>query len=308
MSRIDEALKRASQGSVTSRVPSRGGDGTLRLAEELTIEQYPQEARGAEPERREPRPAPPHVDDAAFKMARREVRSTPPQHVGIQSNSKLIVDPSHDNLSLEQYRRIAATLHEAQTERGLKTVMVTSALPREGKTLTVINVALTLSESYGRRVLVIDADLRRPSVHDVLRIPNGVGLNEVIRGTSGELPFVQVSPTLSVLTSGELDRNPQGALSSDRMRRLLQDSTGPFDWVLIDTPPVAHLSDAQLLSRLADGVVFVIRAESTPLPVIEKAVNEIGRESIIGVVLNGVDKAKMAGIDYYDDSYDSRSR
>jgi len=104
-------------------------------------------------------------------------------------------------MSLEQYRRLATVLHEEHVKRQLKTVMITSALPQEGKTLTIVNLALTLSESYARRVLVIDADLRLPGVHTVLDIPNDRGLSDALRAGQQELSIVEVSPRLSVLTA-----------------------------------------------------------------------------------------------------------
>ena len=97
---------------------------------------------------------------------------------------------------------LAATLHGLQDERGLKTLMVSSTVPREGKTLTVTNLALTFSESYDRRVLVIDADLRRPSIHEAFGIPNSPGLADVIRDGTGNVPLIEVAPKLAVLTAG----------------------------------------------------------------------------------------------------------
>jgi capsular exopolysaccharide synthesis family protein len=190
----------------------------------------------------------------------------------------------------EQYRRLAASLHEAQVERGLKTLVVTSALPREGKTLTAINLALTLSESYGRRVLLIDADLRRPSVHDVLGIANTQGLSEVLHVDQALLPTVAIAETFDVLTSGKPDQEPLAGLSSQRMRRLLEYVSSQYDWVILDTPPIALLSDAQLVAGLTQAVIFVIRAGSTPFPIINRALDALGREIVIGTVLNGVEQ------------------
>ena len=119
----------------------------------------------------------------------------------------------HD-VAVEQYRRLAATLHGLQVERGLKTLMVTSTVPEEGKTLTVANLALTLSESYKRRVLLIDADLRRPSIHQVFGLPNVTGLSDGLRSDRGQLPVLEVSVCLSVVTAGQPDANPMAKLTS----------------------------------------------------------------------------------------------
>ena len=202
-------------------------------------------------------------------------------------------------VALDYYGALAATLHEAQAERGLKTVMVTSAAPREGKTLTVVNLALTLSESYRRRVLLIDADLRFPSVHKVLRIPNTAGLSEVLASPRLVLPLVHVSEDLAVLPAGRPEPDPLGGLSSDRMPALLDECARQFDWVLLDAPPVVALPDTQLLARLAQAVVFVIRAGATPFASVERAIEEIGRECIIGTVLNSVDENQVRPDSHY---------
>jgi capsular exopolysaccharide synthesis family protein len=211
-----------------------------------------------------------------------------------------------DAASTEQYRRLAATLHHAQVEKGLKTVMVTSSVPREGKTLTVVNLALTLSESYGRRVLLVDADLRRPSVHQDLGVPNELGLRDVLSSNRAELPVVQVSERLWVLPSGRVEENPLAGLSSERMRGFLDAAAGRFDWVLVDTPPVGLLPDAHVLGRLVQASVFVIRAGGTPFATVEKAIAELGRDCIIGTVLNNVDPSTLQISEYYGHYYPAR--
>ena len=118
--------------------------------------------------------------------------------------------------------------------------MVTSAVPQEGKTLTVVNLALTLSESYGRRVLLIDADLRWPSVHELLDVPCDAGLSQALASTRRALPIVDVTPRLSVLPAGQPEPNPLAGLSSERMPAMLDEVQHRFDWVLLDSPPVGH--------------------------------------------------------------------
>lgn len=201
-------------------------------------------------------------------------------------------------LSVEQYRRLAVVLHEEQVDRQLKTVMITSALPQEGKTLTLVNLALTLSESYERRVLVIDADLRCPSVHALLDIPNERGLSEALRDNH-QLPFISVSSRLSALTAGYPGPRPLARLSSTQMTEVVAKCAAEFDWVLIDTPPVGVLPDAQVLARLAGAVIFVIRAGSTPAAAVQRAIAELGADSIIGTVLNHVDERRVPEAGYY---------
>jgi len=191
-------------------------------------------------------------------------------------------------------------LHEDQVQRQLKTVMITSALPQEGKTLTLVNLALTLSESYARRVLVIDADLRWPGVHTVLDIPNDRGLSEALRDGQHELPFVEVSSHLSALTAGKPGPSPLAGLTSNRMGEVIEACAARFDWVLIDTSPVGVLPDAQVLARLVGAVILVIGAGSTPAAAVERAVAELGGpDSIIGTVLNRVEERRIPEANYY---------
>jgi capsular exopolysaccharide synthesis family protein len=218
-------------------------------------------------------------------------------------DGKLILGDTTAPVAVEQYRRLAATLHELQAAQGTKVLMVTSAVPREGKTLTVCNLALTLSESYGRRVLLIDADVRRPAVHEVFGISNTTGLSEGLRSDSSELSLVQLSKRLTVLPAGRPDSNPMAKLTSERMRALLEESAREFDWVLLDAPPVGIMPDANLVARLTQGVIFVLGAGSTPHRLVERAVTEIGRESIVGVVLNRIDPSSLPETGYYEEYY-----
>ena len=214
---------------------------------------------------------------------------------------KLVIGDAIAPVAAEQYRRLAGAVHDLQVEHGLKTLMVTSAVPGEGKTLTIINLALTLSEACKRRVLLLDADLRRPTVHDVLRLPNTRGLSDVLRADCADLPILQLSDYLSVLPAGRLD-SPM-ALTSERMSTLLDTLSGSFDWVLIDAAPVGFMPEARLLARLTKAVLFVIAARATPHPLVTRAVAEIGAESIVGTVLNSVSDEDIPAASYYQDYY-----
>jgi protein-tyrosine kinase len=208
--------------------------------------------------------------------------------------SRLVIGREAPPGAVEQYRRLAATLHHAQHQSSMRTVMVTSAMPAEGKTLTAANLAVTLSESYRRRVLVIDADLRRPSMHDVFQLPNLSGLNDALAGASQRPAAFEVSPHLTVLPAGRPTPDPMGALTSGAMRELVQMASAAYDWVIVDTPPVGLLSDANLLARIVDGVVMVVSAGKVSYKLIQRAVDAVGRERILGIVLNRATDALLA--------------
>jgi capsular exopolysaccharide synthesis family protein len=294
MSRIEEALRRAVDGgprptaAVDETVPVGWGDPQLA--------RYPLENK---------EPARPPV---AEPVARRR-SAPPPSRTDIDSTAfpetlegKLILNDA-EPFAVEQYRRLAAAVHHLQSTQGTKVLMVASARPREGKTLTVTNLALTLSESYGRRVLLIDADLRKPSIHEIFRLPNAKGLSDGLRSESGELSVLPVTPLLSVLPAGRADANPMAGLTSERMRVLLSEAATAFDWVLLDAPPVGIMPDAHLLARLTEGVILVIAAGSTPFDLVDRAVSEIGRDNIVGTVLNRIDPQNVQSTGYYDDYY-----
>jgi capsular exopolysaccharide synthesis family protein len=295
MSRINEALKRAG-GAAARRDTGGTAEALLELAGDLTLNHYPAETSSQE--------------GLVARITRGQLTGSGPKPgpvvelrsrtvLSLASNAMLVVGSDADSLVVEQYRRLGATLHEAQIEKSVKVVMVTSAAPGDGKTLTVVNLALTLSESYGRRVLLIDGDLRRPAVHAMLGLSNEAGLADMLRkGT--EVSFQEVSETLSVLTAGSVRENTPAGLSSDRMSALLRKAVLSFDWVLLDSPPVALMSDAQILAQLVQGVLFVIRAGSTPYPLIEKALADLGRDRIIGTVLNGTTEAAIPETSYYE--------
>ena len=170
---------------------------------------------------------------------------------------KLVVDPRMPAGSREQYRRLAAILHDAQAASGLKVVMVASAVAGEGKTLTAANLALTLSESYRKRVLLIDADLRRPrctrSSSSTRRSGSATGSS---RPSEAKLSCVRSRQRWPCCRPGGRAR-PDGGPHLERMRRLIDEARDAFDWVIIDTPPVVLLPDANLLAAMVDGAVLV---------------------------------------------------
>jgi capsular exopolysaccharide synthesis family protein len=213
---------------------------------------------------------------------------------------KLVVSGADGRGFVEEYRKLAASLHHTQADRGIKVVMIASALPGEGKSLTATNLALTLSESYRRRVLLIDADLRRPSLHEVFQVPNVSGLSDGLAAPSEhKLALSQITPLLMLLTAGKPEPDPMGAITSGRMRQVVEEASSAFDWVILDTPPVGLLTDANLLAAMVDAAVLVVRAGSTPLPAVQRAADAIGRDRLLGVVLNGTELSGFPSTDDY---------
>jgi capsular exopolysaccharide synthesis family protein len=271
MSRIHQALRRAEQ---TVTAPSTSTDDGFQTSLERVRPDVPPDPRG-----------------------------------GTGLSARALTAPTlilHDAVSptvLEQYRRLGAVVHHAQAARGVKALMIVSAVADEGKTLTSANVALTLSESYHRRVLLIDGDLRRPTLHDLFGVTNTTGWRETLNGTVDQAQhWRRLTATLSLLTAGDHDGDPIQALTAGRLASALHRAAAEFDWVIIDTPPAAILPDANLMARHVDAAVLVVRAGSTAVPAIQRAIEAVGRERILGVALNRVEDRILAD-NYYTRYY-----
>jgi capsular exopolysaccharide synthesis family protein len=193
----------------------------------------------------------------------------------------------------EAFRALRTAMVMSNGTEGPKTVAVTSAQPLEGKTTTACNLALALAVG-GSRVLLVDADMRRPGVHKALRIGNDRGLSHLLVGQARVRDVIQRTqdPHLLVITAGRTPSNPSELLASDRMKAMLANlAKGPFDWVIIDTPPVLAVTDAVILAPAVSGVMFVLGAEMTRRRLAERAIETLlaSRPRLIGTVLNKVD-------------------
>jgi capsular exopolysaccharide synthesis family protein len=305
MSRIDEAMKRAGQRAAAPGDPASAAD---TVAPEVADLDVPWNLDDVEVAPEAPRTGP-RVENAGLEVPDRPrlapepsrsagpVAAAVPVFGGINRavSEKIVAAENIQPQALEQYRKLAATLHHAQVDRGIKVILVASAGMGEGKTLTATNVGLTLSESYRRRVLLIDADLRRPSLHDVFQVPNVSGLSDGLEGdVEHRLSLLQVSQTLTVLPAGRPLADPMGVLTSGRMRHILEEAREAFDWVIIDSPPVGMMTDANLLSAMVDGVVLIVSAGQTPYGIVQKSVEALGRERVLGVVLNRADLGEQS--------------
>ncbi|HET9705691.1 MAG TPA: polysaccharide biosynthesis tyrosine autokinase [Vicinamibacterales bacterium] len=204
----------------------------------------------------------------------------------------------------EAYRAIRTSLAAQLPGNNARVVAVASSQPLEGKTTTAVNIAMALAVG-GARVLLIDADMRRPSVHKALRVSNERGLSQLLAGQARMREVVQRThdPNLLTITAGRTPANPSELLASDRMRALVAGlETGPFDWIIIDTPPVLAVTDAVILAPLVHAVTFVIGAEMTRWRLAERAV-----ETLLGSnprhVLAVLNKVNFGRNKYYYSRY-----
>ncbi len=203
----------------------------------------------------------------------------------------LITEQNSKNPAAEAYRVIRTSIQFAQAGKPLKKLMLTSCTPDEGKSTTVANLAVVLTQN-GSKVLLMDCDMRNPTVHKKFKLSNKVGLSSCISmGTSLEEAVQKTSvENLYVLTSGVIPPNPSELLSSERMQDILEQAEEAFDYVLIDTPPVLPVADALIMAAQADGVIMLLESGGVKVELARDVKEQLlnAGANILGVVLNKV--------------------
>jgi capsular exopolysaccharide synthesis family protein len=189
----------------------------------------------------------------------------------------------------EQYRTIRTNIQFSSADTILKTIMVTSANMSEGKSTTVSNLAVSFAQQ-GKKVLLIDADLRKPSLQYVFILKNSVGLSSVLTWHSQLVDCIHDThiPNLDIITSGPIPPNPSELLGSNAMKNLLTTLSNSYDLILIDSPPLLPVTDAKVLGGIVDGLVLVLKSGSTEIEDIKKVKAMIDGISakVLGTVLN----------------------
>ncbi len=221
------------------------------------------------------------------------------------TSTMLFVNGNSDAKGAEEFRTLRSRLYHLREKMQLKKVLVTSALPKEGKSFTAANLAQVMVRQHGRRALLIDADLRGPRLHLMLGTMPGPGLSEYLQGKNDEFSVMQRGPVenLFFIPSGTSLANPAELIGSGRLKTLLQRVEPLFDWIIIDSPPALLVSDASMLASACDGVLMVVRSSSTPADVARKARQEFPEESLLGVVLNGIHEGAASYERYYYEAY-----
>ena len=210
------------------------------------------------------------------------------QSYTVRLNPVLVAGLAPKSLAAEQYRQLRTRLSHAEGASTLRTVLITSPQKGEGKSVTAANLALTMAQELQRRVILVEADLRKPSLQNLFGLPPGPGLAEYLSGAVELKDVMRFLPdhNLTVIHAGSAPTNPAELLGSTAMRRLLDQLRTRFDRVLLDTPPVLPLADVAVLAPLVDGTLMVVRAGVTPKPAIENALRAFDSSRLLGVVLN----------------------
>ena len=208
----------------------------------------------------------------------------------------------HDHrIAAEKYRFLAHRIRMKKQQKPITKVLITSAIPGEGKTVTAANLAIVLARN-GRRVLLVDGDLREPDIHNVLGIPSQPGLGEVLAGEASlEQALRCIDPLgLYCLPAGHPHANPVPLLEGTALRNTLVAAEGAFEWVIMDSPPLNLLADAHCIASMADGVLLVVRWNVTPREELDHALTALKGLPLLGLVLNGYDEPRQG---YYYSQY-----
>ena len=214
-----------------------------------------------------------------------------------------IVDKEHKSIAAESYRTLRTNIQYSSFDKEYRVIVITSSEPGEGKSTTAGNLALSMAQG-DKKVILIDCDLRKPSLHKKFKVSNLIGLSDVMVGNADLYKAMhKCNKNFALLTSGKIPPNPSEMLSSKVMEKLLEELKEAFDYIIIDTPPVQAVTDSQILSTKADGTILVVRAGKTKKESIKNAIDLLNKVNahVIGTVLNGIDANRNKYYYYYGD-------
>ena len=259
----------------------------LRRAEEERKRRAGDETSPAPPLDAPPVPAEPERRPIAKSVTGRVKRRA--QETAGEINKRRIAMLQPDSYVAEQFRALRGRIDAMAAQRPIRTLAVSSPLAGEGKTTAAINLAAVTAMSVGRRVLLVDCDMRKPRVHQALGLRPETGLAEVL---ADQVPLDQAIITiegmnLDVLPVRGRPSNPSELLGSPRMRELIEEVAGRYDRVVIDTPAALGVPDAKAVAELCDGIVVIVRANRTSQQDVEAALEILDRRRLLGLVLNG---------------------
>ena len=208
-------------------------------------------------------------------------------------------------LGKEEMRTLRSRLYQLRERKPLKKILITSALPKEGKSFLAANLAQVLVQQRGRRALLIDADLRAPRLHQSLGTEFQPGLSDYLMGERDEISVLQQGPmdNLFLIPGGRQVSNAAELVANGKLKTLMGRMESMFDWIIVDSPPAALVSDASLLANFCDGVLMVVRSNVTSAEAARRARLEFAPEQLLGVVLNGIEPKASAYAIYHYPAY-----
>jgi protein-tyrosine kinase len=212
-------------------------------------------------------------------------------------NVNVFINPALTAHGSEQFRTLRSRLYQMRSSQTLRTLLVTSSVPAEGKTFVTNNLAQAIVRQPDRRALIIDADLRCSRLHVPLGAPASPGLTDYLRGEVDEMAIIQhgLEGNLCFIPGGNQVTNPSELLTNGRLRVLLDRVAPVFDWIILDSAPLLPVADSSFLADLVDGVLLVVRAGQTPAETAQRACQELQGRNVVGVVLNAVGPDHASG-------------
>ena len=290
MSRIHDALKRAEQ----ERATTLGEHAAPTLEEQPALQPVSMPLSANAPSAATPAMAAGFTYESL--LARCPVTAWNPD-----MRTMLFFQEEESRVGAEEFRTLRSRLYQIREKLPLQKLMVTSALPKEGKSFVAANLAQVMVRQHGRRALVIDADLRAPGMHRHLGTKQTPGLSDYLLGESDEYAILQRGSmeNLFFVAAGRTVSSAPELLSNGRLKLFLQRVEPLFDWIILDTPPVIPVSDSTLMANFCDGVVMVVRSNSTPSDLARRARDEFQDKLLLGVVLNGAQPGQDARSAYY---------
>ena len=216
--------------------------------------------------------------------------------------------------SVEQFRRLRSRIYQSRYEAPVKTILISSGVPSEGKSFVAANLAVSLARNSVNNILLIDGDLRRPTLHSLLGAPGEPGLSEYLSGTAelkdimqrnrshagSEAERVGSVSNLTFIPAGICGDNSSELVANRRIEELIAAAAPHFDWIVIDSPPVLAVTDAVELAHAADAVLLVARGANTTYDIAQRTQAAFSNSRILGFVLNDVKKVPRGGYSYYD--------
>jgi capsular exopolysaccharide synthesis family protein len=217
----------------------------------------------------------------------------------VPPQSRLVCVTDKESLAAEKFRFLSVRLRQLKQSRPLKKVLVTSTIPEEGKSMVAANLACTLARRTQQKTLLLDGDLRRPTLAQLFGLGKIPGLCEWLQGERGPMTSIYhlEGPGLWLLPAGNAPRNPLELMQSGRLSALLGQLEAWFDWIVIDSPPVLPLADTSVWARMADGILLVVRQGTTEKKQLLRGLEAIEPAKLLGALLNG--SANTAHSDYY---------
>jgi capsular exopolysaccharide synthesis family protein len=222
------------------------------------------------------------------KPTSHELAEFPSLSVSLTTGSRLVFFTEPDSLAAEKFRFLGVRLRQVQQSRSLKKVLVTSTIPEEGKSFVSANLAGVLARRK-QKVLLIEGDLRRPTLSKLFGVEKLVGLGEWLQGDRQRLNIIYrlEGPGLWLMPAGVPPTNPLELMQSGSLSQLMTQLTAMFDWIIVDSPPLLPLADTTVWSRMTDGTLLVAREGTTQKAMLERGLESIKKSELLGVVLNG---------------------